>query len=595
MGCNSGDKCGTSEINTQECVQESTCIPSTASQCITVGSCTCGCNPCQCEQQRAVGSLPFYNQAASCQEDHKQFLIQQTFITAVATGKAFNMPACDASVTIYLPGVQRLQVGSYLWNVTYGYLRVVSFDFTTGTAVVINECQSGNASPGTAIPECTMFNVVDPPYEPENPCDGDAVYITANFVVPAVAASVNIEVTNIEGLTVDMVVQVGSGAYTITAIVDGDTITIRNDGLGAVPGSTVTAYDVNGNCITPVVPYSENPCDNDAVDYGAIVVCKQGVASPLDAAAVGQIPVVIDADTNEVEFQTIDLPEEICTYLTACLNLVNGVDSYTLVVADSSIFTIGELLTIHWPTIEGDLWLVTGIPDGTHVDVTSVDPNTVTDTVPEDTLVCVAHCCDQLEYMLEHPCDRDWSEAFKTATDTDNFNEASAVAEGNTFTSSTETSEISNDTCNEMKVMVHVSYGIQGYFYANQGAESRYVFTPYFGYSTAALPGSPGAPAMNMIHQLTRDQVHGCGPGGAPCDANNSYASEWISDCLIITLPAQTALRIDAHLTFYNQNYRDGSNICCPCESLTESGDGVYNISRAYIKIGILGVAVQAA
>ncbi len=590
MGCN---KSGSTEINTQACVSNQTCIPPTASQCITVSNCSCGCTPCQCEQPRGTGTTPFYNQAAACQEDHKQFLIQQTFITAVATGKSFNMPACNASVVIYLPGVQQLQVGGYLWNVTYGYLQIVSFDFSTGTAVVKNNCEDGNASPGTQIPECTMFNVVDPPYDNSSACDGLAVYITADFVIPAVGNTVAVSVTGIEGLTIEGVVQIGSGYYTITIINSSTAITIQNDGGGGVPGTTVYAQDINGNCISPVVPYADTPCNRSENNYGSIVVCKNGVSGPLDATALGQVPVVINAATNDVEFQSLDLPEEVCTYLTACLNLVNGTDTYTIIVNDSSIFTIGELLVIHWPTIDGDLWVVDDIPDATHVDIISVDGNTVTDSVSVDILVCVAACCDQLQYKLDNPCDLvDWSRRFKVQTNNSGPGcEQGSVTEGNTFNSTLRSTYLQNDTCKDMRIYVSVDFRIEGRVDVNEMSWHRHVFIPKFGYSTGPYPGGIGAPALATICELEKEEVYGRGAGSA-CDVFEGRIYEFYHYSTVLLIPADTQIRLDCMFDWYNKRFYKGQNSCCGCEGILGNPNGKLTIDYACSEINVMGVAV---
>jgi hypothetical protein len=506
------------------------------------------------------------------------------------------MPACDASVTIYIPGVQQLQVGGYLWNVTYGYLQIVSFDFSTGTAVVKNNCEDDNASPGTQIPECTMFNVVDPPYDNTGVCDGLAVYITADFVIPAVSGTVVISVTGIEGLTINGVVQIGSGYYTVTAIGSSTSITIQNDGGGGTPGTTVSAQDINGNCISPVVPYSDTPCDRSENDYGSIVVCKNGISGPLDADALGQVPVVIDAATNDVEFQTLDLPAEVCTYLTACLNITNGTDTYTIIVNDSSIFTVGELLVIHWPTIEDDWWVVDAIPDGTTVDIIAVVPNTVTDSIAEDTLVCVAHCCDQLEYKLDNPCELDWSRAFKVQTHNSGHGcEQGSVTEGNTFDSTLRTAFIQNDTCKEMLLYVSVSYRVEGRVDANEMSWHRHVFIPQFGYVTVPYPGGVPAPATAVIVELEKEEFYGRGSGSA-CNTFEARIYEHYHYTVVLALPADQQIRLDAFCQWYNKRFYKGQNSCfganCECSNISGDPDGTLTIDYICTDINVMGVAV---
>lgn len=406
--CNTNDGTGeVNEINTGEdaCNAAAACsAPAVAPvPCTAYTSCSCGCDPCQCQSAQTATPLPFYNQAPSCQESHTQVLMQQNFITAISTGYAFNMPACNAAISISIPGVQQLLVGGYLWNSVYGYLKVISFDYETARATVVNECQVGNAAPGTEIPSCTLFNVVDPPFEPTDEC-GEGSFLTVDFVAPAVGSSVSISVTNLIGLTLGSVVQVSTGAYTITAILSANSITLKNNGLGVTPGTTVHAYDSQGHCITPITPYSANPCSKTVVDTGALVVCHGGVSTTLNAASVGQVPVCIDETTNEVEFQTLDIPITICTYLTACLNLVSGTTTYVIVVDDSSDFAVGDLVIIKDPinNVDAIRWVVTDIVDGTHIEIHDLAAQTLNYTVLQDIPVCHVPCCEQLDYYVKN-------------------------------------------------------------------------------------------------------------------------------------------------------------------------------------------------
>lgn len=83
--------------------------------------------------------------------------------TAIQIQNSFNLPACNQTAVLTVPGLKNIVVGAYLWNPTYGYFLVSSFNGITGQIIVTNLCSSGNAAPGTIVPQATMFTVAQPP------------------------------------------------------------------------------------------------------------------------------------------------------------------------------------------------------------------------------------------------------------------------------------------------------------------------------------------------------------------------------------------------------------------------------------------------
>jgi hypothetical protein len=119
----------------------------------------CGCVPSSCN---IPSPYAFPNPDIS-EECHCQTLLQQMYVAGLTVKAAFNMPGCDEETVISIAGMEALIVGMYLWNSTYGYLKVTAFDYDTGQITVMNECQDGNAEPGTTIAACTLFLPVDVP------------------------------------------------------------------------------------------------------------------------------------------------------------------------------------------------------------------------------------------------------------------------------------------------------------------------------------------------------------------------------------------------------------------------------------------------
>ena len=388
MSCNCNS--GVSEINTSTC--EEACTTCGAGVNATA---SCGTSTCQCNSAVPGASTPYYNCAAGVQETHCKTVVQALYEAALTSSTAFNMPACLENAVISFPGLKKIQTGSYLWNATYGYLKVMSFDYISSQVTVKNTCEPGNASPGTAIPSCTLFNVVDEPC-----CDGTngqvGVFLETDFVAPADGNCIDIEVTGVAGLTVGSSVQISSGIYNVSAIVTPTVITICNGGSGVAHGTTVEAKDGSGSYITPITPLSTNACDNAATTRGVVIVCDNGTQRPLTPTALGQVPSVVDVVNKEVEFVSLSIPVEVCTLIDADITLVAGTVTYTVLVASSASFSTNQLLVIHFGAYETARWKVTGVPDPTHVIIEKTTAQAGNDVIPSGNSICLASCCEQI-------------------------------------------------------------------------------------------------------------------------------------------------------------------------------------------------------
>lgn len=162
------------EINTPECTDD----PCQGDELPLrpVGPCTCPCN--------SGTPKPYYTNAEACEEAHKQVIIQSQYVTGLTTAGPFLMPACQGRTNLLIPGLQVIPIGVYLWNPAYGYLKVIAFDFTSETVTVLNECQTGNVPPGTQIPTCTVFTVVDTPCCGNEACSGEqAPAVSGSLVI----------------------------------------------------------------------------------------------------------------------------------------------------------------------------------------------------------------------------------------------------------------------------------------------------------------------------------------------------------------------------------------------------------------------------
>jgi hypothetical protein len=115
--------------------------------------------------------------------------------TALAVDNSWNIPACGSDAVLSVPGLTSVLIGAYVYNPTYGWYKVVGFNSTNGPITVRNECVEGNEAPGTTVPAGTTFAFSPPP-------STVATSVTTDFVIPACAGSVMIEISGVPTVVV---------------------------------------------------------------------------------------------------------------------------------------------------------------------------------------------------------------------------------------------------------------------------------------------------------------------------------------------------------------------------------------------------------
>lgn len=213
---------------------------------------------------------------------------------------AFNIPACGATAVVYFSDVKKLVINSYLWHPTYGYFKIIAFDFQTGQVTILNQCQDGNAAAGTSVPACTCFIVTATPFDVT---EVGATCVAIDFTAPAVGDCLDITVTNVNNIEVGGQVAIGSGIYVVDAVISPTIITICNEGQGITPGTPVIALDSQGNYQYCLSVLGVNPCSQDAVTPGIVVACSGGTMHPLDGVLAGSILTLSNSVTNEAEYR----------------------------------------------------------------------------------------------------------------------------------------------------------------------------------------------------------------------------------------------------------------------------------------------------
>lgn len=113
---------------------------------------SCYKNPCACN----VVPLPYYEDPCFQQNQCQgvQYIVQYTPVIKISNNWA--VPEADTVVTLRVPGVTEMLIGSYLWNPDYGFYVIVSFDKDAQSVKLVKTLHN-DTEVGTTIPSCTKF------------------------------------------------------------------------------------------------------------------------------------------------------------------------------------------------------------------------------------------------------------------------------------------------------------------------------------------------------------------------------------------------------------------------------------------------------
>lgn len=227
------------------------------SSCVTDPALPCGCGSSVtpggcCQNVVSPTPTPYFACAPACPESHVQKITIQQFSADVKIADSWNIPGCGESAIVNGVSLRAIVVGSYLWNPEFGYFEVTAFNSGTGQMTILNHCNEGNAAPGTNVPACTEFTVVDPPCACVNTSQ---VCVAIDFTAPGNGDCIDITLTTVGTISAGDIIQIGSGRYRVDGVVSSTIITICNDGEGITPGTSVIAVNSAGDyqyCITIV-------------------------------------------------------------------------------------------------------------------------------------------------------------------------------------------------------------------------------------------------------------------------------------------------------------------------------------------------------
>ncbi len=360
---------------------------------------TCNNSPCGCPQ------TPYYEKAACCPEDNRQYVDTKVLVGSVKNAQDFSMPACGAQLRVRFNYVGDFPTGSWLWASGYGFLTIVNYNAITEELTLRNDCPAvacnvqTQASPGTPIPACTVWTLTVPQCPAANGNTASTYpYLNAGFTAPVSAACIDITLTNVNGLSVGKNISILNGLYRISAIKTATVITICNDGgLGITPGTSVD-YKVGDALVIPIVLIDSNPCLTPPATSGKLLVCDVNVIKPLVGNADGQIP-VFSLSTGKINFRTVSNDVLNCTVLLDPVTVdpsFSPSTNYLARVEATSDFTATQVVTI-----SGVRFTVFSIINATNMRVTVVTPPGSVTVFPVGAAVCSVGCCEQLRADVE--------------------------------------------------------------------------------------------------------------------------------------------------------------------------------------------------
>lgn len=407
--------------------------------------CTSTPNPQCCAPAVPASPTPYYECASPCPENHNSRVVLQQFNADIKVQNTWNIPACGEEATITVIGLKSINLGSYIWNQTYGYFEVVGFDTGSGQVTIENHCNEGNAVAGTTVPACTLFTVVDPP------CDcpsAENICVAVDFTAPDVGDCLDITLTTNEGIRAGDTVEIGTGFYFVNEVKPNNIINICNEGQGITPGTPVIALDSAGDYNYCLTILTGNPCDADAVLQGKNIVCNTSdQEAPLGAAAKGYVLTIIDNDLISAAYRPLGNPD--CTTLTAELNILIGVTSYNgVVVANSAVLAQATVLRFGNSTYRATFSIV----DATHIDIDLTTVPAANNTFSVGTLVCPIDCCEFIYNLVSNNGILE-SHGIEALTFTPNS--LSGGTPGSTSSNATTTLSLTNDSyTNDMKAVL---------------------------------------------------------------------------------------------------------------------------------------------
>lgn len=344
---------------------------------------------------------PYYkNENNSLTQDHAAIFRDTQYAAGIKITDQFVVPAIGEDIQVCVKNLVNLVVGSYIWNPLYGYLQIAHWDSCTGKIGLLNEDINGGAIPGTVVSEGSLFAVT------ARPCCADQdnfsifPFLAEDYVIPAVDSPVTLSVTSTYGLMQGTNVRIGSNVYYLQNINSSLEIVVINKGAGGTPGDIVQARDANGELQYLITQSVLSACISPGSDIVKLTGCDGANEAVLEGEWVGQVPVLQDPTTEEVAFYLLDTEVRTCTSLTATLNVLSATRTYTISVADETLFSIGDIIQLNFGELR---WRVLDntTPEELEISCTTGDPGSDF-TVPFGSSVCLQLSIEALENEVNY-------------------------------------------------------------------------------------------------------------------------------------------------------------------------------------------------
>jgi hypothetical protein len=255
----------------------------------------------------------------------------------------FNQPAPGSNTAALVFSVEDLiAVGQTVFLQTGGYYEVVS----VGGGVVLKNLydEPANAAAGALVNASGSELAIVGGARGR----GAYTYLTANYVQPAVGATVAVSVADTTIFSADTYVTVASGGvYYIVSIASGTQMTLRNLGsLGAAaPAAVVTA----GVKLTPSAATSPSFLTVFGYAVGPVALTNQGVT--LVNAAAGPIAVNLPAavSSNGIVFivKKVDATANAVTITAAGADTIDGSGTQPITVQYDSLSVVSDGVSWH--------------------------------------------------------------------------------------------------------------------------------------------------------------------------------------------------------------------------------------------------------
>jgi len=339
---------------------------------------------------------PYYvDENNSLTQDHAAIFRDTQFAAGIYLAKEFVVPAIDTDIQIQTKNLINIVVGSYLWSPAYGYLKIVHWDECTGKLGLLNEDISGAAIPGTVVSEGSLWAVAARPCCADQDTFSLFPFLAEDYVIPAVSGAVTLAVTSTFGLIQGSTVRIGSNVYFLSQINSSLEVIVTNQGAGGVPGTIVSARDINGELQYLITQAVTSACSSTGVDTVKLIGCDGINERVLTGEYATQVPVLQSSITSEVSFQLLDTEVRTCTFLTASVNILSATDSYTINVDDESVFNIGQIVQLGFGSLR---WEITDNTTPGDLDIICTIGNPGSSfTIPNGSSVCLQLTPEALE------------------------------------------------------------------------------------------------------------------------------------------------------------------------------------------------------